>query len=230
MAGVPPQSSEAPNDGGSEELPSETATAQPQIPVEVDMAGAPQTTNNNHAFGGGAPFLPPMPIDCEVILRPQQCYAAPMCSWILDDSQWVCIETKEIESGKHFWAVTNAHQGRVPGPIPGASSFGSGSRWPSWNANQPNAGDGPSSPESEGGVAYSPGFKQKLQQLRQQRASSEDASSVDRKLTMYIFVGAGGFFLGISAYFAFHKFGCGRQTSHKNMLTEDFVRSGDRQI
>jgi len=79
------------------------------------------------SFMGGAGMgpMPGMMFECNNIMIESQCRARyPQCQWVLDEDLWACMEPKEVESGKGFWALDNMAQGGIfPRPsMPGMFS------------------------------------------------------------------------------------------------------------
>merc|ERR550534_2350507 len=104
------------------------------------MGGMPTNGGFNPSMQGNGGFSPPgmpMVLDCEMIHTSKRCMSQPRCSWILDDSLWACIETKEVETSKQFWAITKMNQGRMPGPIPGTHGIFGGGMVPPDDRPQP---------------------------------------------------------------------------------------------
>jgi len=78
------------------------------------------------SFMGGAGMgpMPGMMLECNNIMIESQCRARyPQCQWVLDEDLWACMEPKEVESGKGFWALDNMAQGGITRPsMPGMFS------------------------------------------------------------------------------------------------------------
>lgn len=68
---------------------------------------------------GGAGMMPPMMMPCDAIRDADMCRARmPMCQWVLDETLWACMETKEVENQKDFWTMHNMAGGKIPPFMP----------------------------------------------------------------------------------------------------------------
>jgi len=202
---------------------------QPRRPVGMDMAGIPPQPNARMPIG--------FPVDCEMIQDPKQCYAQPMCSYVMDDSMWVCMEMKEVETNKHFWAVTNAHQGRMPGPIPGTHGFGGmppsnrgpPQRTPPFAERTNNAE--PSAEESSGATYEQPGYK-KLQKALKHASLNIAIVDSEPKTWLFAILALASFLLGFSLVTLTKKYSSSmwdlRTTLRKKKAVDEFVRLGDK--
>merc|ERR1719354_215902 len=246
------------NTASSSSSPNDGFPVRPATPSSSSMGGVPMrpvtpsppnhpgvnsypSPTSGHSGMGSYPSptsgMPPMLLDCEMITTAKKCFANPACSWIVDDSMWVCQETKEVETNKQFWRTTNMNQGHMPGPIPGTRGFG-GMPGPDVSPvagafPQPPRRMAPASASSshatmegpttivDGPSRFGPGFNYQLQNILDKTNADK---SHELSAWIYFFLASTSFLVGFAVVFAVSTY---KRRSKATAIPDNFVRLGE---